>query len=63
MPARKIPEKPKTETFMVCKLPEVDEETLYYWVKSVTGVWPISIHMSENDDKAVVKVPIGKIGE
>ena len=46
------------ETLLVYNLLDVDEETLYYWVKSVTGVWPASIHLSESEEKAIVKIPL-----
>ena len=46
------------ETLLVYNLLDVDEETLYYWVKSVTGVWPTSIHLSESEEKAIVKIPL-----
>lgn len=31
---------------------------MFYWVKAVTGVWPLSIHLSMDEEKAVVKVPL-----
>ena len=62
-PAKKIPEKQQTDTFLVSNLLDVDEDTLSYWVKSITGSWPVSIHMSDNQEKAIVKLSHGKIGK
>ena len=62
-PAKKIPEKQQTDTFLVSNLLDVDEDTLSYWVKSITGLWPVSIHMSDNQEKAIVKLSHGKIGK
>lgn len=43
-------------TLVIHNLDDVDEEMLKNWMKTVTGFWPLSIHMSENEDKAIVKV-------
>ena len=52
------PHSKRTEQLLVYNLLDVDEETLYFWVKAITGLWPVSIHLSETAEKAVVKVPL-----
>lgn len=47
-----------TETLLVYKLLDVDEKTLFYWVKAVTGIWPLSIHLSVDEEQAVIKIPL-----
>ena len=50
------------EVLFIYKLLDVDEETLFYWVKDVTGLMPRYIHLSDEEDKAVVKVPLVEKG-
>ena len=42
---------------LVSHFTDIDEQTLYFWVKSATGVWPTSIQMSINGTNAIVKIP------
>jgi len=51
------------QTFLVDHLLDVDHETLYLWVKSLTGCWPESIQLSADEERAVVRVStIVKLG-
>lgn len=45
-------------TLLVHNVLGADEETLYYWFKSISSLWPASIHLSESGDGAVVKIPL-----
>ena len=45
------------DTLQIYKLLDVDEDTLFFWVKAMTGVWPLSVHLSEDEERAVVKIP------
>ena len=45
-------------TLAVHNLDDVDEDLLKDWVKTVTGVWPSSIHIADSGEKAVVKLAV-----
>ena len=44
-------------TLLVSQITGIDEQTLYFWLKSVFNVWAISIQMSVSGDSAIVKIP------
>ena len=41
---------------------DFDEETLYFWIKTVLGVWPSSIQKSSDEEKAIIKLS-GDVGK
>lgn len=54
------------ETIVISNLLDVDEQTLAFWVKTAVGIWPTSIQLSEDGERAIVKIPfiqpgVGKV--
>ena len=47
------------KTLLVSQTTDIDEQTLYFWLKSIFDVWAISIQMSVSGDSAIVKIPAG----
>ncbi|XP_067934852.1 protein mono-ADP-ribosyltransferase PARP14-like isoform X2 [Watersipora subatra] len=41
----------------VSNLVDVDHQTIYFWVKSLLGVWPLSVQLSIDEEKAMVRIP------
>ena len=45
------------KTLLVSNLLDVDEQTIYFWIKSLLNVWPHSIQISVDEENAIVKIP------
>ena len=45
------------KTLLVANLLDVDEQTIYFWIKSIVDVWPKSIQLSADEEHAIVKLP------
>ena len=41
----------------MANLLDVDEQTIYFWIKSIVDVWPKSIQLSADEEHAIVKLP------
>ena len=52
----------QTQKLLVSNIMDFDEETLYFWIKTVLGVWPSSIQKSGDEEKAIIKLS-GDVGK
>ena len=49
---------------LLSNVQDVDHEAIYFWTKAAFDVWPRTIQLATEREKAVVQIPLaGKLGQ